>query len=229
MNKIVRVFLLSVIFATTVVHAGSEKYCAKDAKKIDIHLFGYTYENDAQRKLALQGLTKIKTDPSLFARGNKVRVFSHSPAGMSVSFDACVPGCAESSMTDQFFNSQCSAQVAKRDLIDFDRKFSSIALHELTSKFETYDIFQAIQSLSDVYKNTHDQSNVFAVISMVPKGVNPANRKELTSLYVMKNESIVFPKSFPAVQLVGSSNNEELIKFWSDVFRNKAKFTFQGF
>lgn len=207
--------------------SGTEKYCIKDVKKFDIHIFGYTYENDTQRTQALQGLTKIKNE---FVQGSKVRIFTHTPNGVSVSMEACVPGCTVgTSVSEQFFSSNCSAQVAKRDFIEFDKKFAGVALKDIKTQYESYDIFQAIQSLSDVYKNTQDQSNVYAVISMIPKGVNPTNRAALSSLLVKKSESIVFPKSFPPVQLVGSSNNEELIKFWTDIFRNKAKFNFQGF
>jgi hypothetical protein len=210
-----------------IAFGGTEKYCIKNQKKFDIHIFGYTYDNDSQRQSALQGLTKIKNE---FTHGSKVRVFTHTPNGVNVSMEACVPGCnVGTSMSDQFFSSDCSAQIAKRDFIEFDKKFSSIAVKDIVTKYENYDIFQAIQSLSDVYKNTQDQSNVYAVISMIPKGVNPTSRSDLNSLLVKKSESIVFPKSFPPVQLVGSSNNEELIKFWRDIFRNKAKFNFQGF
>ena len=212
---------------TPIALAGGDKYCHKNEKKFDIHIFGYTYENDTQRTLALQGLTKIKNE---FVQGSKVRVFTHTPNGVSVSIDSCVPGCAAGeSLSEKFFRSDCSVQVAKRDFIEFDKKFAAIALKDIKAKYDNYDIFQAIQSLSDVYKNTHDQSNVYAVISMIPKGVNPASRSDLSALLVKKSESIVFPKSFPPVQLVGSSNNEELIKFWTDIFRNKAKFNFQGF
>jgi hypothetical protein len=214
------------IFLCLPAMAGSDKYCTKGGKRIDIHLFGFTYENDSQRKLALQGLTKLKKD---FSRGENIRVFSHTPAGLTISFDACVPGCTESSLSEQFFSGNCSVQVAKRDLIEFDRKFSSACIQNITAKHGNYDIFQAIQSLTDVYKNTQNQGNVFAVISMVPKGVNPASNSELSALYVKKSESIAFPKSFPPVQLIGAANNEELIKFWTDVFRNKAKFNFQGY
>jgi hypothetical protein len=218
--------IIALMFFCFPAFAGQDKYCAKGGKKVDIHLFGHTYENDSQRKLALQGLTKLKKD---FAKGTNIRVFSHTPSGLTVSFDSCVPGCTESSLSEQFFSGDCSAQVAKRDSIEFDRKFSFACFQNITGKHGTYDIFQAIQSLTDVYKNTQDQSNVFAVISMVPKGVNPASNAELSALYVKKSESIAFPKSFPPVQLIGAANNEELIRFWTDVFRNKAKFNFQGY
>jgi hypothetical protein len=226
MKIVTKLLLISALTGSSALAGNPEKYCSKSAKKIDIHLFGYTYDTDSQRKLALQGLTKVKRD---FLKGTKVRIFSHSLNGMSVSFDACVPGCNDSSATDQFFNSDCSVQVAKRDFIEFEKKFASVVLRDITAKHDSYDIFQAIQSLSDVYKNTHDQNNVFAVISMVPKGINPNHRNELTALYVKKSETISFPKSFPSVQLIGASSNEELIKFWNDVFRNKAKFNFQEF
>lgn len=225
-NYLKIIFLFFMLINPLISFSMSDKYCIKNSKKIDIHLFGYTYENDNQRKLALQGLTKIKKE---FIRGNKVRIFTHSSNGMNVSLDTCVPGCPETSLSENFFSGTCSAQVAKKDWIEFDKRFSIISLKEITAKHESYDIFQAIQSLSDVYKSTHDQSNVFAVISMIPKGINPSNRSELSGLYVKKNESIIFPKSFPEVQLIGASNNEELIRFWNDVFKNKAKFNFQEY
>jgi len=185
--------IIALLAVSSQSFAGQDKYCTKGGKKIDIHLFGYTYENDSQRKLALQGLTKLKKD---FSRGTNVRVFSHTPSGLTISFDACVPGCTESSLSEQFFSGDCSAQVAKRDLIEFDRKLSFACFQNITTKPGTYDIFQAIQSLTDVYKNTQDQSNVFAVISMVPKGINPASNAELSALYVKKMNRSRSPNRF---------------------------------
>jgi hypothetical protein len=201
-----------------------EKYCLKTGTKTDVHLFGQTFESESQRKLAAQSLTKLK---SSLNPGDKIRIFTHSQAGFSI-WESCVPGCPEKSFSERLFDS-CSVQVAKKDRILFDQNVSIRIANDLRKGGGDYDIFNSIYSLKNVYKNTSDTSNVYAVISMIPKGIDPTSRKQLNELLVRKNETIEFPQYFPPVQLLGASTTEELLSFWNDIFKGKAKFNFQKY
>ena len=113
-------FLLKGFFVSEAI--ASEKYCSPNGKKIDIHLFGFTFENEAQKKLALKGVTDLRN--TLMA-GDKVRLFTYSPKDYAIALDGCVPGCSEKSFTEQLFSSECSAMVAKRDYQEFQKQFNS--------------------------------------------------------------------------------------------------------
>ncbi len=218
-------FIATLIFVTNFANADSkEKYCSKDPKKTDIHIFGQTFESESQRRLAAQSVTKLKSSLSV---GDKVRIFTHSAAGFTI-WESCVPGCPDRSFSERLFDS-CSVQVAKKDRILFDQSLSIRIASELKKGGGDYDIFNSIYSLKNVYKNTNDTSNVYAVISMVPKGIDPTSRRQLNELLVKKNETIEFPQYFPPVQLIGASTTEELLAFWNDIFKGKAKFNFQKY
>ena len=70
---------------------------------------------------------------------------------------------------------------------------------------------------------------IYAVISLIPKGVDPKSSSQLNKLYVQKRETIKFPTTFPKVKLIGNSTDQELIFFWSDVFRGRANFEFEKY
>jgi hypothetical protein len=221
----INVFIASLVFVANCANADSkEKYCSKDLKKTDIHLFGQTFENESQRRLAAQSVTKLKSSLNV---GDKVRIFTHSTGGFTI-WESCVPGCPDKSFSERLFDS-CSVQVSKKDRILFDQSLSVRIASELKKGGGDYDIFNAIYSLKNVYKNTNDTSNVYAVISMVPKGIDPTSRRQLNELLVKKNETIEFPQYFPPVQLIGASTTEELLAFWNDIFKGKAKFNFQKY
>ena len=218
-------FIATLAFVVNCANADSkEKYCSKDPKKTDIHLFGQTFESESQRRLAAQSVTKLKSTLNV---GEKVRIFTHTTAGFTI-WESCVPGCPDRSFSERLFDS-CSVQVAKKDRILFDQSLSVRIVSELKKGGGDYDIFNSIYSLKNVYKNTNDTSNVYAVISMVPKGIDPTSRRQLNELLVRKNETIEFPQYFPPVQLIGASTTEELLAFWNDIFKGKAKFNFQKY
>jgi len=204
----------------------SDKYCAEKGKRFDIHLFGYTFENESQKKLALRGITELRNE---FKVGDKVRLFVYSGHDYSIAYEACVPGCPEKSFTEQLLSSECSAMVAKRDSQEFQKVFNSKVLLEFKSSPSQYDIFESMQSLADAYRSTSQKDAVYAVISLIPKGVDPKNAIQLNKLYVVKRETIKFPQSFPPVKLIGNSTDQELILFWTDVFRGKANFEFSKY
>ena len=226
MKSVNVLFFLILCFFQVHLYAQNAKYCVEEGKRIDFHLFGYTYESELLKKNAKKAITDIKAK---FNRGDKVRVFSHQKNGYTIAFDSCLPGCPEVGFIDGFFSSKCSATVAKRDRIGFEKKFAITVLKNFESQEkDKYDIFAAVQQLSDAYRVGAEGIEVYSVISMVPHNVNPKDRKEINKLFRVANETIRLPKNFPPVQIVGAASDEQLVEFWKvDIFTGeKSKFSF---
>ncbi len=224
-----KIFKIVVLMLTAIISNeidAAEKYCLKEGEKYDLHVFGDTFENEPQKKLALKGVSDLKNK---FKYGDRVRVFTHKSTGYSIDIDMCVPGCPEKKFSEQFFSSECSAMVAKRDYQNFQRRFASKILAEFNASSSDYDIFKSVQSMADIYKTTSQKDTIYSVISLIPKGIDPKNRSQLSALYVSKREAIKFPTTFPKVKLIGNSVDQELITFWADVFRGRVDIEFDKY
>jgi hypothetical protein len=210
------------------VNANSGKWCEAGAKKYDLHLFGHTYRTTELERLAKKGVTDLKAQ---FVRGDRVRVFTHTNNGFTPVFDQCVPGCPKRGMLETFFGGDCSEQVAKKEYINFEQKFAVLVLSNFGKQENraSYNIFSNVQQLNDVYRAGNEGNEVYAVISLIPEGVNPRDRRALNDLYRRANETLQFPKNFPAVKIIGASTDSELIEFWKDVLRSKGSFNFVAF
>lgn len=205
------------------------KYCNKNAKTYDIHLFGYTYAQEQQTRMAKKALTDLKAK---FETGDKVRLFSHSATGFNITLDACIPGCPERGFLEQFFSGDCSAQVAKRDRITFERQFAEVVLRSFGKQDSrpSYDIFKSVQALNDAFRAGNQANDIYAVISLIPQEIkNSRDRREWNNLLRKADESLQFPTNFPTVQILGASTDAELIDFWREVFRSKGSFNFVSY
>ena len=224
MNLIRILLAASLSLASTHVAAQTaKKYCSPNAAVYDVHLFGYTFKDESLKKMSKKILTDFRAKLQI---GTKLRLYSHTSDGYSVTFDQCLPGCPEAGFVEKYFSSSCSDTVAKRDLRDFDRSFAIQVLKNYEAGAEKYDIFKSIQQLSDVYRSSNESAQVFAVISMVPADVKPNDRSALNNLYRIGRERTQFPKEFPAVNLIGASSSKEIQAFWTDVLDGKAQFNF---
>jgi len=207
-----------------------DKYCAAEGKgtAYDIHLFNYTFTNESQKKITLRGLNELK---NRFQMGDRVRVFKHNQGTYDIVIDQCVPGCAEKGFFEGFLDSSCSVQVTNKDKIIFQQNFAKAALEDFKKETKEYDIFASVQTLADFYRSTSRKSDVYAVISMVPYGIDPKDNSKLTSLLVSADTKLQFPTSdFPPVKTIGASPDKELIKFWEEIFKHKKiKFSLEAF
>jgi hypothetical protein len=225
MNMFIRILFLFLL-APNVSAIASQKYCLKEGERYDVHVFGETFEDQSHKKLALKGLSDLKNK---FKYGDKVRLFIHKKTTYDIAIDSCIPGCPERQFIDQFFSNECNVMVAKKDYQEFHKNFASKILANMKSEKSDYDIFLSVQSLADVYKNTSQKDAIYSAISLIPKGVDPKNRTQLTKLYVEKREALKFPTAFPKVKLIGNSINQELIKFWKDIFQDKVEIEFDSY
>ena len=220
--------VLLLFAASLSANANSGKWCETGAKKYDLHLFGHTYRTTELERLAKKGVTDLK---STFVRGDRVRVFAHTNNGFTPVFDQCVPGCPKRGMLETFFGGDCSEQVAKKEFVGFEQKFAAIVLGNFGKQESrsSYNIFSNVQQLNDVYRAGSDGSEVYAVISLIPEGVNPRDRRALNDLYRRANETLQFPKNFPSIKIIGAATDSELLEFWKDVLRSKGSFNFVAF
>jgi len=221
-------FAILLCVSTVAASANAGKWCDAQGKKFDLHLFGHTYRTPELERLAKKGLTDLKDQ---FSRGDRVRIFTHTNNGFTPAFDQCVPGCEKRSAIGAFFGGDCSEQVAKRELVNFGQRFAAIVLNNFgkPDARAPYNIFANVQQLNDVYRAGVEANEVYAVISLVPEGVNPRDRRALNDLYRVANETLLFPKNFPAVKIIGASTDTELQEFWKDVLRSKGSFNFVAF
>jgi hypothetical protein len=221
-------FLFILLTCNLAYGANAGKYCNTKGVNYDVHIFGYTFKDDNGQKMMARGLT------DLFKRlqtGDHIKIFVHNPSGFTVPIDQCVPGCPEESFMKSMIDSSCSAQVAKRDRVAFDQLYAKSALSTLNRTGQSYDIFQAIQNLSDVYRGQKDQGTVIAAISMVPDGVNPVNKSDFDKYYVTKVPGLQLTTDFPSLLVIGGSSSKQVLDFWYDVFvkLKKVKFDMKEF
>ena len=226
--KIAKFFAFIFLLIPSFVFAATGKYCNQKGSTYDIHIFAYTFKEENSQKRMARGLTDLF---KRFQTGDRVKLYVHNPVGYSVPIDQCVPGCAEQGFIGGLFDSSCSAQVAKKDRVIFDQVYAKSALSTLNKKGEPYDIFLAIQNLSDVYRGQKNPGTVVAAISMVPDGINPTNRADFTTFYVTKVPNLKLTSDFPPLLVIGGSGTKEVYEFWEDVFEKlkKVKFNMKEF
>lgn len=203
--------------------ASGDKYCKADAPAFDIHVFGYTFKNDEAKKQMAQGLGDLYKK---FDIGSRVKVYAHSPAGHHTALNQCVPGCPPVGFFEGLINTTCMPEVAKRDRAAFNKRFADATMSGLNRNNASYDIFAAIQNLSDVYKGQRHSGTVVAAISMLPDGVNPADPASFNAYYVQQVPKLRLALEFPPVYTIGASTSGEVFKFWKEVFEMK-KVSFQ--
>ena len=215
---------ISLSFFVSVALAQSPKtYCSGDAERYDIHLFGYTFQDLLAKKMSKKMLMDFRLKLEV---GDNLRVFSHTPSGYSVTFDQCLPGCPEVGTLAKFFSKSCSDTVVKRDLRHFDSSFAVQALETYEILTPQYDIFKSFRQLTDALRSSSEAKNVYALISMVPAGVDPNNRRDLNVLYRSVKESTQLTDDLPVINLVGPSPSGEVQEFWSDLLGGKSVLNF---
>ena len=203
--------------------AANDKYCKSSAPAYDIHVFGYTFKHDEAKKQMAQGLTDLYKK---FEVGSRVKIYAHSPGGYHTAMDQCVPGCPPQGFIEGLVNSSCMTEVAKRDRLAFNKRFADATMSGINRNNMKYDIFVAIQNLSDVYKGKAHHGTVVAAISMLPDGVNPADPASFNAFYVQQVPKLKLALEFPPVYTIGATSSSEVIKFWKEVFEMK-KVAFQ--
>ena len=122
----------------------SEKYCLKEATStpVVINIFGESYQNKDDKRALLNGLNKISKS---FNAGNKIRIVTHKKNNAQIQIDQCVPGCPKKGFIDKLVDTDCSDQVAKKDMVIFKNKYSRIIQSELGKGGDEYSVIEKDQ------------------------------------------------------------------------------------
>ena len=115
-KNIMCVLLSAFLSSLTSASMAQLDYCELSDTRMDIHVFAHSLQTpEAQNSFGrgLQGLIKN------LQIGDEVR-FNIYEGSVVKAVKYCVPGCPDSGLVGNLFNSECSAQVAKKDKVQYD-------------------------------------------------------------------------------------------------------------
>ena len=190
-------------------------YCKLSDEKHEIHLFGETYSAKPDRSQMLRGLDKISKE---FAMGDEVKIIVHGN-GANKILKVCVPGCPDKGLLGNLIDSECSAQVAKKDMVGFKKKYISSVKTALSSAGNEYDLFGHFRALEAYYQGrSNGETNVYVFNTTVPFGYDASNNASLDKIFVetvqANNQAGI---TLPKLSFVNPNQSKDLMNFWSDL------------
>ncbi len=217
--SVISFFILSILFSFDATAA--QKYCTKEDEqsRFIIHIFGESYQNDEDKRLFLRGLDKLQ---SRFNRGDKIRIVNHSGTQASTKLDKCLPGCPKKGMIGSMFNTECSEQVAKKDMVLFKRTYVKIIKNALAKSSNEYNVIDHLIGLDDFHRGRNiENQKIFVFHSLLPFGVDPNNSDTFDSNFVKISQSNkLFEVNVPDVIFVNPNRSKATLKFWDDLNYN---------
>jgi len=196
---------------------GADKYCAAKGSRYTFHFFGSSFSADLHRRDFLRGIDALNDD---LKRGDALKIVFHRPKGdYRVVLDACVPGCPETGVLESL-TAECSAQIAKKDYVDFKNKYLS-AVKQAGSMDKTgYNVFQDLVTLSDYYRGRGASSDTIYVFhSLVPNGLgsNPTQAKYNSVFVDLVQNKKALPEALPKLAFVNADTSKLNYEFWQDI------------
>ena len=190
-------------------------YCKLSDEKHEIHLFGETYSAKPDRSQMLRGLDKISKE---FAMGDEVKIIVHGN-GANKILKVCVPGCPDKGLLGNLIDAECSAQVAKKDMVGFKKKYISSVKTALSSAGNEYDLFGHFRALEAYYQGrSTGETNVYVFNTTVPFGYDASNSASLDKIFVetvqANNQAGI---TLPKLSFVNPNQSKDLMNFWSDL------------
>ena len=190
-------------------------YCKLSNSKHEIHLFGETYSAKLDRSQMLRGLDKIS---KAFAMGDEVKMIVHGN-GTNKILKVCVPGCPDKGLLGNLVNAECSAQVAKKDMVGFKKKYISSVKTALSSAGNEYDLFGHFRALESYYQGrSTSEANVYVFNTTVPFGYDASSSGSLDKVFVetvqANNQAGI---TLPKLNFVNPNQSKELMNFWDDL------------
>ena len=220
--SVISFVILSILFSFGATAA--QKYCTKEDEQSEfiIHIFGESYQNDDDKRLFLRGLDKLQ---SRFNRGDKIRIVNHSGTQASTKLDKCLPGCPKKGMIGSMFNTECSEQVAKKDMVLFKRIYVKIIKNALSNSSNEYNVIDHLIGLDDFHRGRNiENQKVFVFHSLLPFGVDPNDSNSFNSSFVKVSQSSNLNDiTLPNVIFVNPNRSKNSIKFWEDLKYNGQK------
>jgi hypothetical protein len=195
----------------------ADKYCLADASKYTLHIFGNSLLNDLHKRDFLRGVDALN---DRLDRGDSVKIVLHRPQGdYRVTLDACVPGCPKTSLVDSL-TAECSAQIAKRDRVNFKGKFLASVKGSLSQSGTDYNVFEDLVTLSDYYRGRNSEGeNIYAFHSLVPNAIGSSGTKadyDKAFVDLVQNQKSL-PEELPAIAFVNSDTSKLNFEFWKNI------------
>ena len=200
----------------------SEKYCLKEenASPIVINIFGESYQNKDDKRALLNGLNKISKS---FNAGNKIRIVTHKKNNAKIQIDQCVPGCPKKGFIDKLVDTDCSDQVAKKDMVIFKNKYSRIIQSELGKGGDEYSVIDHLSSLDNYYRGRNlSNQTTYIFHSLLPYDVDPNNKKSFDKNFVKITQNYDLSEiSLPDVTFINPNRSKSTLQFWNDLKLNE--------
>ena len=114
------------LFQAAIQSAFAQDYCNKNGEVLTTY---FAPRLGAEAHAVQNYQNGIETIFKKLQIGDKLEILTAHDAGVVKSFSACFPGCPPQGIMDQFLGlgGSCKATLAKKDQIDFKRKFVSNA------------------------------------------------------------------------------------------------------
>lgn len=200
----------------------SEKYCLKEATStpVVINIFGESYQNKDDKRALLNGLNKISKS---FNAGNKIRIVTHKKNNAKIQIDQCVPGCPKKGFIDKLVDTDCSDQVAKKDMVIFKNKYSRIIQSELAKGGDEYSVIDHLSSLDNYYRGRNlSNQTTYIFHSLLPYDVDPNDKKSFDKNFVKITQNYDLSEiSLPDVTFINPNRSKSTLQFWNDLKLNE--------
>jgi len=210
-------YILSILFFTFPAYA-KQDYCKTDQDQSNyiIHIFGESYQNEADKRQFLKGVEKLQLK---FQRGDKIRIVNHIGINSQTKLDQCLPGCEAKNMLDNILKNDCSVEIAKRDMVVFKRNYIKILKEALSLSGENYNVIDHIVSLDDFYRGRNiDNQETLVFHSLLPSGVDPTKANSYDASFKEAVQSNKLKQlSLPNVKFVNPNRSKNTLKFWEDL------------
>ena len=218
---------ITILFVLSMISFGtlaSEKYCLKEetTKPIVVNIFGQSYQNNDDKRAFINGLNKISQS---FNAGDKIRIVTHTNENARIQIDQCVPGCPKKGFLDKLIDTDCSAQVAKKDMVIFKNKYSKIIQSELTKDGDEYSVIDHLSSLDNYYRGRNlSNQTTYIFHSLLPYGVDPNDKKSFDKNFVKITQNYDLSEiSLPDVTFINPNRSKSTLQFWNDLKLNGNK------
>ena len=216
MFRFITIFLVFKLISLEAL--ASEKYCLKEetAKPIVINIFGESYQNKDDKRAFLNGLNKISKS---FKAGNKIRIVTHKNENAKIQIDQCVPGCPKKDFLDKLIDTECSDQVAKKDMVIFKNKYSKIIKSELDRGGNEYNVIDHLSSLDNYYRGRNlSNQNTYIFHSLLPYDVDPNDKSSYDKNFVQITQNFELSEiSLPNVTFINPNRSKNTLEFWDDL------------
>ena len=221
-KKVTQLFrLISILFIFklfSIEALASEKYCLKEetSKPIVINIFGESYQNKDDKRAFLNGLNKISKN---FKAGNKIRIVTHKNENAKIQIDQCVPGCPKKDFLDKLIDTECSDQVAKKDMVIFKNRYSKIIKSELAKGDSEYSVIDHLSSLDNYYRGRNlSNQKTYIFHSLLPYNVDPNDKNSFNKNFVQITQNFDLSEiSLPDVTFINPNRSKNTLQFWDDL------------